>query len=207
MLGSLAKPADAYRARLACHAIQVGTVLGQLIVIAPWIEYVLAIAVEREIRLEGVAREAAYEFRNVERFRLGEGLAAPIRLGAGAGRGALAAPLVAKVTVEIDAGTLTSMGAHILAPQTIRGMGVFVAIGIGHRMDVPVNVAHVFGQILPALEQLIRYKADSGWTNPFTCVHAAIDPYARIACIAIGDPTRISITLHAPRLWSGNSLT
>lgn len=68
-------------------------------------------------------------------------------------------------------------------------------------MDVPVNAAHVLGQILPALDQLIGYEADSGRTNPFTGMHATIDPDTGIACIAIWDPATIGISLYAPKLF------
>lgn len=81
------------------------------------------------------------------------------------------------------------MGAHVLAPQTIGGMGVLIAIGIGHRVDVPVDVSHMLGQFLPTLGQLVGNEGNRGRTDPFACVHATIDPDARIACVAIGDPT------------------
>lgn len=162
-----------------------------MIVIAPRIENVLAVAVERQICLEGLAGEAADELGNVEGLGLGEGLAAAVGLRAGTGRGALAAPFVAKVAIEINTRTLTSMGAHVLAPQTIGGVRVLVAIGIGHRMNVPVDVPHVLGQIVPTLGQLIGNKGNRCGTDPFACVHATIDPDARIACVAIGDSARI----------------
>lgn len=143
---------------------------------------------EGEIRLEGLAREAADELGDVEGLGLGEGFAAAICLRAGTGRGALAAPLVAKVAIEVHTRTLASMGAHILPPQPVRGVGVLIAIGIGHWVDVPVDAAHVLGQILPALDQLVGNVGDGGGTDPFAGMHAAIDPDAGIAGIAIGDP-------------------
>jgi len=144
--------------------------------------------VEREVRLEGLPGETADELGDVEGLRLGEGLAAAICLGAGTGGSALAAPFVAKVTIEIHSRTLASMGTHILAPQAIGGVRVLVAIGIGHRMDVPVDAAHVLGQILPALDQLVGNIGDRRRTDPFAGMHATIDPDARITGIAIGNP-------------------
>lgn len=51
-----------------------------MVVIAPWIENVLAVAVEGQIGLEGLTWETADEFGDVEGLGLGEGFAAAIGL-------------------------------------------------------------------------------------------------------------------------------
>lgn len=116
------------------------------------------------------------------RFRAGKDLRARLL------RGALPAPAVAKVAVQIDAGAAAAPGAAaILAPQTVRRVRVLVAVRIGDGQHVPVDVAHVGGLRLPVLGELVDDVRDGRRTDPFARMNAAVQPDGRIARVAVGD--------------------
>lgn len=129
-----------------------------------------------------------HELLLCHRFRLRPGPASRKDLRARLLRGALSAPPVAKVPVQIGTGAAAaSDAAAILAPQPIGGVRVLVAIRIGHRQHVPVNVAHILRLIVPVLGELVDDVGDRGRADPFARMDAAVQPDGRIAGIAVGD--------------------
>lgn len=137
---------------------------------------------------EGVelGRRTLHKVSNGPRFGLREGASAGKGFGTGLLGRALAAPMEAEVAVQIDAGTASGpQAAHILAPQTILGVRVFVAIGIRHGQDVPVHVANMRGLVVERLDKLINYIGDGGRTDPLSGMDASVHPDGLVILIPI----------------------
>lgn len=171
--------------RIAAHPIQILVIWRHHPIVAPRIQNVLPVAVERQETAE-IRRRTGHKLLLRQCFRLRERLSSGEYLRARLLRCTLTAPAIAKVAVQIDARTAAATDtAAILAPQSIGGVRVLVAIGVGHRQDVPVGVAHVFRLIVPVLDELIDDVRDGGGADPFACVNAAVHPDGGVRWVAV----------------------
>lgn len=153
-------------------------------VIAPWVQDVLTIAVERQRSLKVRSRRSQkvlnrFRFWN-KKFRLKLNVAARCLLtwfterassgecfSAGLSWRSLSAPFVSVISVEVDAHA-ESIASSILSPQTVICMRKLVTVWIHNWQEIPIDVLNAFTLLAPILGECVDYECYDCWWNPFT---------------------------------------
>lgn len=126
----------------------------EYVVVAPWVQDVLAVAVESQIGLE-IFFGGSEEVLMGGRFRFRESRWPAEYFRARIVGCAFAAPFITEVAVQVDSRTPNPPPRAIFSPQSVVSVSEFVAVGVDERLNEPVEVPEVFRLVVPVLDEAI----------------------------------------------------